>query len=175
MTVQQTSQLIQLILNSVLMVNASAIVLAILMLRYGMVHNQLRSLNQTYIAELEQEDSWWSKHLLRVNRQLRLLQQRYRSTVTSVFIVQSAVVTFATSTLLLTLRTILSIDWLITGSLWLFIIGIVVLLAGVAIAFLDIYHTGRLLREDISRGQRRLQEPETRAIASKRSATRPVS
>ncbi|MDW8202320.1 MAG: DUF2721 domain-containing protein, partial [Cyanobacteriota bacterium SKYGB_h_bin112] len=125
------------------------------MFRYGVVHNQLRSLNQAYIAELDEENSWWHKHLFHVNRQLRLLQQRYRSTVTSVFIVQSAVVTFATSTLLLTLRTILNVDWLITGSLWLFVIGIVVLLAGVAIAFLDIHRTGRLLREDIVRGQRR--------------------
>ncbi len=163
MSVQQTTQLIQLILNAVLMLNAAVMVLGILMLRHGMLHNQLRSLNQTYMAELSQAETWWDKRRLQVNRQLHQLQQRYRSIEKSVLLMQCAVALFSGSTLLLTLRAIISFDWLIAVSLWLFIVGIGALLAGLGLALLDVQRTGRLLEQDIYRGQRRLQATEQRA------------
>ncbi len=165
MSVQQTTQLIQLILNAVLMLNAAVIVLGILMLRHSMLHNQLRSLNQTYLTELSQVETWWDKRRLQVNRQLHQLQQRYRSMEKSVLLMQCAVALFASSTFLLTLRAILSLDWLVALSLWLFIVGIGALLAGLGLALLDVQRTGRLLEQDIHRGQRRLQTTEQRVAA----------
>jgi len=170
MSIQQTTQLIQLILNSVLMLNAAAIVLGILMLRHGMLHNQLRSLNQDYVAELEQTEGWWNRRLLQAGRQLRQLQQHHRSTAKSVLCMQCAVATFAASTLLLTLRTIISLDGLIACSLWLVVAGILALLAGLGLALLDFYRTGRLLEQDVNRGQRRFPANEPVAIAQTKGA-----
>jgi hypothetical protein len=79
--------------------------------------------------------------------------------------VQSAVAIFALSTLLLTLRTIISLDWLIGCSLWLVVAGILALLVGLGLALLDVHRTGRLLDQDVNRGQRRFPTDEMRTIA----------
>ena len=172
MTVQQTSQLIQLILNSVLMANAAIVLLGILLLRQAMVHHRLRSLHHTHRDQhkhlVETKQDWLNtslrKSLLQAGRQIKQLHHHYRSHTHSIVVVQAACITLITSTFFLTLRTIANANWLISLSLWLSVGGITLLLLGLGLALLELYRDGRLLAKDLTT---------TKDIAS--SQSRPIT
>ncbi len=171
MSVDQTSQLIQLVLNSVLMAIACGLVLLALVTRHTAIHQQLRSLSRDVQALLDGIDPLWdafisedvfpsaARHYLPVTTrrervsqlkvQQQYLRQRYRLTQTSVLITYGALLLLLGNVGLLALRTLIGWDWLVTISLYLFAGGTVVFLLGVGLAVVDIYKSRRSLLEEL--------------------------
>ncbi|NJO11017.1 MAG: DUF2721 domain-containing protein [Leptolyngbyaceae cyanobacterium SL_1_1] len=136
MTIAQTSQLIQLILNSVLMIAVCIGLLGGLRLRHSAVTHQLQSLQQLYVQRSLQ-GAWGTADLLRSQRQQ--LQHQYRLATSSHLIMYYVVLLFVASTFTLAARTLLNLGWLIPLALVLFVLGTGGMLLSVALALLDFY------------------------------------
>lgn len=151
MTIEQTSQLIQLILNSVLMVVACGVVLATLLLRYTALRQRLSSLHREYVTGGQDDPEGFSgdrrKHL---KNQLLCLRRQQQIAYISVVLLHGAMMSFVVSSLLLSLRTLWGWGGLIQGALVLFVSGIVVLLLGVVVALADFHQSRRSLREELA-------------------------
>ncbi|NEQ33758.1 MAG: DUF2721 domain-containing protein [Leptolyngbya sp. SIO4C5] len=135
MTIAQTSQLIQLILNSVLMLVVCIGLLSGLRLRYNTVLQQLQNL---------QQQSWSRSQLggspspLRGHRQR--LQRQYRLASSSHLIMHYVGLLFVGSTFALAARTLLNLGWLIPLALFLFVLGTGGMLLSLSLALLDFYY-----------------------------------
>lgn len=171
MSVDQTSQLIQLVLNSVLMAIACGLVLLAMLTRHTAIYQQLRLLSRDVQTLLDGIDPLWdafisedvfpsaSRHYLppstrreRANQlkaQQHYLRQRYRLTQTSILATYGALLLLLINTGLLALRTLINWDWLVKISLYLFTAGTVVFLLGVGLALADIYSSRRSLLEEL--------------------------
>lgn len=157
MDVEQTTQLIQLILNSVLMINACALLLAGLLSRQTMTSDRLKTANREYAALVDMShisrnvDITAAKenHQFHFKKQVRQLQQRHRTASNNVLMVYYALLLFVGSTFLLALRAVFSLDWLIPGSLGLFGLGVSVLLLGVVLTLYDLHQSDRSLWQEI--------------------------
>ncbi|MEO1209269.1 MAG: DUF2721 domain-containing protein [Cyanobacteria bacterium J06638_20] len=138
MSVEQTSQLLQLILNSVLMVAVCGVMLMGLLAHQGTLYQRLQWLNRecreqlTGTAFLERDRFQTMKH------QQKILRERYRQAQNSIFLAYGAVVALLFSTFLLACRTFLQINSLIPGSLLFFVLGNMALLASAGLALLEI-------------------------------------
>lgn len=149
MSVEQTTQLIQLILNSILMAIACVGILSGLLVRYTAINTQLRQANQAYF------DLWCSSHVLRSRRLVQLkkqiyqLRQAYKLAHLGLLILQYALFCTAMSTLLLTLRTLCAWSWLIPSSLFFFVVALTILLLGIAVTCLDFWISNRSLGDEI--------------------------
>ncbi|HEY9736161.1 MAG TPA: hypothetical protein V6D06_07755 [Trichocoleus sp.] len=153
-TVEQTTQLIQLILNSALMMAIALAWWGVVWLRHGAIATQL----QTHLGRLArlreagEPDVEQLAHL----KQLRLqLQARYRLTRQSWFIMHCVLLALVGSVFSLALRTLLSGNWLIPVALVLFVAGIGGLLLSVGLALMEFYQLGLLEEGVASRGRRR--------------------
>lgn len=171
MSVDQTSQLIQLVLNSVLMAIACSLVLLAIMTRQTATDQQLRRLNrdaQTLFDGIDPlreafiaEDVFLgaSRHYLpfsvrreranQLKQQRKHLQQRHRMTQTSILATYTALLLLLSNTGLLALRTLLNWDWLVTLSLYLFTAGTLVFLLSIGLALLDLYRSRCSLLEEL--------------------------
>ncbi|MFE4106475.1 DUF2721 domain-containing protein [Almyronema epifaneia] len=138
MTIAQTSQLIQLILNSVLMIAVCIGLLSGLRLRHSTIIHQLQSLQQQYTHRTFQAAEGAGLALLRSQRQH--LQRQYRLASSSHLLMHYVVLLFIGSTFALATRTLLNWGWLIPLALFLFVLGTGGLLISVALALLDFYH-----------------------------------
>jgi len=150
MDVEQTTQLIQLILNSVLMVTACVVVLGVLLMRHTAIHGRLRSMNQEYFQLLGDAVVFRGDRLLQVKHQLLQFRNHYSTTYFSLMLVYLALMTFGASTLLLALRTLVNWQWLITLSLTVFMVGMGVLLSGVGLSLVDFCLSRRSLLEEMN-------------------------
>jgi Protein of unknown function (DUF2721) len=174
MSVDQTSQLIQLVLNSVLMAIACGLVLLVMLTRHTAIGQQLRLLNrdvqtlfdgidplqEAFIAEAVFPTT--ARHYLpssvrreRANQlkaQQQHLRQRYRMTQTSMLVTYGALLLLLSNTGLLAFRTLINWDWLVSLSLYLFTGGTLVFLVGVGLALLDGYRSRRSLLEELRDG-----------------------
>ena len=170
MSIDQTSQLIQLVLNSVLMAIACGLVLLAILTRHIGIDQQLRCLNrdvqtlfdgidplqEAFIAEAVFPST--SRHYVpssarreragQLKMQQQYLRQRYRISQTSMLATYVALLLLLSNTGLLALRTLIDWDWLVTLSLYLFVAGILVFLMGVGLALLDVYRSRRSLLEE---------------------------
>lgn len=149
MSLEQTNQLIQLVLNSVLMVAACVVILAGLLVRHTATHRQLRSLTQEYSKLMSGSALLRGDRLLQVKHQLRQLRQQYQGAYRSILVIHGALLTFVLSGLTVALRTIASADWLIAAALVLFIVGLVILLLGLTLAVVDLHTAKRSLWDEI--------------------------
>lgn len=170
MSVDQTSQLIQLVLNSVLMAIACSLVLLAVVTRQTVTDYQLQRLNrdaqalldgidplrEAFIAEdvFPSASRYYLPFSVRRERasQLKLqqkhLRQRHRMTQASILTTSVALLLLLSSTGLLALRTLIDWDWLVTLSLYLFTAGTLVFLISVGLALLEAYRSrGSLLEE----------------------------
>ncbi len=150
MSVEQTQQLIQLILNSVLMLTVCVIVLGGLSLRHNALSCQLQSLNQEYFALLKATGLLRGDRPLQIRGQLRQLRQRYRTVHYSIVIIHYALICFVVSTLMLILRTLLHSVFLIHASLVLSMMGLAILLLGMGLALIDFHAAKRSLWEEMN-------------------------
>jgi hypothetical protein len=147
MTVEQTTQLIQLVLNSVLMVLACAFVLGGLLLRRSVLENRLQTTSIEYFQILHrvndlrgESDGHLQSHRFRfLKKRLRHLQQQVKATHVSILGLYYALMLFATSVFSLSMRTIVSAAWLISSAMALFLGGVVILLFSVALVLLELH------------------------------------
>jgi Protein of unknown function (DUF2721) len=157
MDIEQTTQLIQLILNSILMVNVCVLLLIGLMPRQTGLNQRLQTIGREYAELLHDTPLARSIDLptgrnhrqLHLKKQLRQLQQRYKTAQSVVVLTCSALLLFTASTLLLALRTIVNGLWLIPGSLGLFCMGIAILLLSIIVTLIDLNATERSLWQEL--------------------------
>lgn len=163
MTVEQTSQLIQLILNAALMVTACGLVLAGLLARHSALYVRLRTLHQDYLDRMVGSAMLQGDRMTQLKSQQKQFRQRYRSAQNSILTIYAALMTLLVSTLLLALRTVTDQSWLISLSMMFFNGGIALFLAGVGLALVDFYQSRQSLLEEL------------RGLSSLRSGDRPRS
>jgi hypothetical protein len=125
MSIEQTTQLIQLILNSVLMVAVSAAVWLGLMLRWMWLDILLRG------EAMGDRRSRWER------RSDRRLKRHHQTVTTSLLIAHGSLLLLVASTLLLALRTLMQANWLIQLSMGLFVLGVGGLLLGLGLCLTD--------------------------------------
>ena len=159
MSVEQTTQLIQLILNSVLMMVACALLLSRIMLRQTALEESLQAANrqcvellglgQERLSEGKGSDRLTSR-LLQAKKQLRQLQHRYKVMRYSVLANAYALMCAIASTLSLALRTVINLEWLVPISLGVFVFGVTLLLLGVCLMLIDLHTADRALWDEIT-------------------------
>lgn len=149
MSVEQTTQLIQLLLNSVLMVMASVIALGSLLMRHNTLREGLRACHREYVEDLKQSTDA-PRDRSSFKRRLQVLVTSYQTSYASVQVLYVALGCFALSTLSLSLRTFLQWNGFISVSLGLFVLGTGLLLLGVGLALLEFYRSRRHLQDELT-------------------------
>lgn len=142
MSVEQTSQLIQLILNSALMIVVSVLVLGALWLRHNAIADQLKVLQRQFTRTQQMDLGLGVDALASLKQQRFQLQARYRLTRHSTLVMHYALLAFVTSLFTLAIRTVLNVDGLIPTALVLFVLGSAGLLTSVVITLMDFYQLG---------------------------------
>lgn len=156
MSVEQTTQLIQLILNSVLMMVACALLLNCSGLRQTALEERLQATNRQcsdlfgHEHRSDGQGSDRSSRVLQAKKHLRQLQYRYKVVRYGVLADAYALLCAIASTFTLALRTLINLEWLVPLSLGLFIVGITLLLLGVGFTLIDLHTTDRPLWEEIT-------------------------
>ncbi|HEY9639373.1 MAG TPA: DUF2721 domain-containing protein [Coleofasciculaceae cyanobacterium] len=160
---EQTSQLIQLILNAVLMVMVCLLVLNGAMTRHRAVVERLRALQE---ASQEASVSWLDSDLNTGDRtgthpqphpqrfkqlkaQFPLLRRHYNLTHTSVVTALWALLCCLGSAFIMSCRTLMNWNSLISVALVLFTAGLAILLVSLGLTLLDVYGTQRSLRQEL--------------------------
>ena len=149
MTIEQTNQLILLILNSVLMMLLSAALLGGAWLRQNMLSQQLHQLRVRYqaVAHGVESPSEPSAALKKTNAKASLKKMRsdrqrlnaqYLWSHIGMLMMHLVLLVFSVSLLALALRSLLSFDSLISTALVLFTIGTAGLLAGTGCILIDL-------------------------------------
>ena len=163
MSIEQTSQLISLILNSVLMTVLAAALLGGLWLRQNSLYLQLQQVQKQYRRLTHQSDGLEAEAMqyadgmalpsqssaqLKINlkkanlkkvrdRRQKLIGQ-YHWSYTSMLILHAVLLTFGVSLLALSLRSLFLIDGLISTALVLFALGVIGLVAGISCLLVDL-------------------------------------
>lgn len=154
LSVEQTTQLIQLILNSALMMAIALAWWGVVWLRHGAIATQLQT-HQGRLARLRDSSEPDVEQLTHL-RQLKLqTQARYRLTRHSAFVMHCVLLALVGSVFSLALRTLITGNWLIPMALVLFVVGIGGLLLSVGLALLEFYQMGLLAEGQPHRARRR--------------------
>lgn len=152
MSVEQSTQLIQLILNSILISVACALVLGGLTARQVALEERLQLLARQYsdyADQLESGAGLRSDRVSYVKKALRQVQYRCHISHYSVLAAHYALLFSIVSVLILAFRTAINLDWLIPIALACFILGIAILLLGVGLTLIDLHLSDRPLLEDV--------------------------
>jgi hypothetical protein len=173
MTIAQTSQLIQLILNSALMIAVTVLTLGAVWLRHTTVveqwHSQHRSRSaggkEGTFAAAAGAPAPGGQRLQIGTEGTPHLPAQYQLTRLTTLIMHIALVVFVTSLFLLALRSLLNLGWLIPLAMLLFLGGTGFLLAGAGLLLLDFYQFGFSLQA----------HPRRAAPARRRRTTRQTS
>ncbi|PSB23695.1 DUF2721 domain-containing protein [Stenomitos frigidus] len=159
MSVEQTTQLIQLILNSMLMIVACALLLSRISVRQTALEEGLQASNRQYLELLSLGGERWyesnagdrsTSRVLQAKKHLRQLQHRYKVVRYGVLANAYALMCAIASTLALALRTVINLEWLVPISLGLFVFGVTLLLLGVGLMLLDLHTADRALWDEIT-------------------------
>ncbi len=145
-SIAQTSQLLQLVLNSAVMMVIALIWWGVVVFRLNTVSNQMQRLKRQY--RRTQPDN---------NQQLRIrlrhhrhdLTVRYRVTRHSALIMYYVLLALVTSLFLLSLRALIHSNLLITVSLFLFVTGAAGILLSVALALMEFYQLNVLTGQEL--------------------------
>lgn len=143
MTVEQTTQLIQLILNSALMMAIALVWWGVVWLRHSAVVAQLQG-HQRRTACFIAAGSLDAEQLAYLKHQRIYLQARFRLTRHGVLVMHGVLVALVGSLFGLSLRTLFGSNWLIPLSLVLFVVGIGGLLLSVLLTLMEFYQLGLL-------------------------------
>lgn len=138
MSVEQTSQLLQLILNSVLMVAVCGLVLLGLLAHQGTLYQRLQWLHRECREQLVGTVLLERDRFRALKRQQHTLRLRYRQAQTSIALGYIALLALLCSTLLLACRTFLQVNSLIPSSLVFFVLGNLALLLSAGLTLLEI-------------------------------------
>lgn len=149
MSIEQTNQLLQLILNALLLVMACTIALSGMLMRHTSVSHRLRMTQQEYRESIAGDPIGNQVYLSQFKTQLRYLRQNYRLTHFGVLIGYYALFFSIASTLALTLRTLLNFDALIHLSFVLFLAGIITLLFSIGLTVFNLHQSHHSLRQEI--------------------------
>jgi hypothetical protein len=149
MSIEQTDQLIRLILNSVLLVIACVVVTGGLMIRHTAITNRLHATQRDYHQLLMASSMANRDRLHQLSLQIRQLRQHYRATHYSVVAAHYALLFCVGSTLVMACRALINLNQLINIALILFVVGIGVLLISVGLTLLDFYAAHRALWDDV--------------------------
>ncbi|WAL60600.1 DUF2721 domain-containing protein [Thermocoleostomius sinensis] len=150
MSVEQTDQLIRLILNSTLLMTACTILLSAVLMRHSSMLHRLQGVQRNYLELLRAADLSRHDRLIPLKVQLRHLRQHYQIAHVSVLMAQSALLLCIGSTLVIACRTLIQSNWLIQGALILFVAGTTFLLVSVAAMLFDFRTTNHSLWEEIN-------------------------
>lgn len=158
MGVDQTSQLIQLLLNSILMVVACIILLTGLSMRHSLISQELYSWHRAYV-ELSKSEDWQTLKdwfpwlpttvgerpmgaiLTRLRAYAHQLQQRHKAMHTTLLLLYYALSAFVASTFTLTLRMVAEWNGLIQVAIGFFVVGLVGVWGGVGLGLWDIHRS----------------------------------
>jgi small-conductance mechanosensitive channel len=157
MDVAQTTQLIYLMLNSVLMMNACALLLAGLLSRQTVVRDRVQSVSREFIASIPlgavprngKTVALKEPRQFLLKKQLRQMHQRLRAASNSVLAVSYALLLFVASTLMLALRALVNLNGLIPIALGLFSVGVGILLMGIVLMLYDLHMSDRSLWQEV--------------------------
>ena len=161
MTIEQTDQLISLILNSVLMMLLSALLLSGAWLRQQFLVEQLEQISVRYrqLTQMSAEQTGLGQvatgqavepaarvsqargkaAALKQVRDRRLrLRSQYRWSYAGMLVLHAALIVFGVSLLSLALRSLLVIDALVSVGLFLFVAGAIGLLSGISFSMVDV-------------------------------------
>jgi hypothetical protein len=169
MSVEQTTQLIQLILNSVLMGVACALVLGGLIARNVSLSEEIQALNQAS-AQAGSPDA--RGQVLQLRQQRRALYGRYRLSRYSVMTAYYALLFSIFSGLMLALRGMLDWEWLIPMALALFAVGVSTLLVAVGLTLMEWHFSNRPLLDEAAN---LLSVGKTERTRSRPSTHRPLA
>ena len=150
MDIEQTSQLLQLILNSVLMLSTCVVIWGVLVGRHMATHNRLRGLNQEYFQLLNHAVMLRGDRLHQIRGQLQQFRQRYQLTHLSLLTIYAALLLLGINVFAIALRTLVNWQWLIAGSLVLFAIGTVAMILSTALALLEACQSRQSVLEEMS-------------------------
>lgn len=148
MSIEQTDQLIRLILNSLLLVVICVGVVNGLLMRQTAFANRLRGMQKEYL-ELLGTGLLQTDRLMQLKVQLRQLRQHYRTAYASLLAAQYALLLCMASTVVIAFRMLFPANWLIHTALILFVLGSVILLSSIGLTLLDVYAANRSLGEEI--------------------------
>lgn len=149
MSVEQTTQLIQLILNSVLLMVVCVIALGRLGVRQASLEETLKATTRQYAtlwqvareAKGSQQRSSFQHRLVQAKKVLRQQQQHYLLSYYSLLATYYAFLFSIFSIFTLTLRTLIQGDWLIGFALGLFMVSVTGLLAGVGLTLVELHNS----------------------------------
>ncbi|GAB4339275.1 MAG: hypothetical protein OHK0047_29970 [Leptolyngbyaceae cyanobacterium] len=144
MSVEQTTQLIQLMLNSMLMGVVCALVLGGLTARHSTLSEEIQALQQAGVQETNRE----AVRSQVSRRQQRYFHTRYRIMGYGVMMAYYALLFSILSGFLLALRGLFGWDWLVPVALALFAIGISTLLVAVGLTLIEWHLSNRPLLDE---------------------------
>jgi hypothetical protein len=166
MSVEQTTQLIQLILNSVLMTITCALLLGRAETRQAIAAERLQialhhyddllklsnlagSFPEVSSFPVEPTRRTSENRLLQAKKSLWQLQHRYKLSYRSWLALHYALLFSIVSTFALALRSLCQIEWLIPLALAAFVLGVSVLLLGVGLTLFDLHLSDLSLWEEL--------------------------
>lgn len=195
MSIEQTSQLISLILNSVLMTLLSAVLLGGAWLRQNGLHWQLKQVQHQYrrlthqgesgdVGEIASEPEKLHRRnqlkasLKQVREQRQRLTNQYHWSYVGMLLFHGVLLVFGASLLALALRSLIFFDSLISTALVLFTLGVIGLIAGTSCILLDIsqgnsgsdglsYSLAKILSQLAQQWQRRQGQFVSKQLASR--------
>jgi hypothetical protein len=136
-TIAQTSQLLQLVLNSALMMVIALMWWGVVVFRFNTVSSHIQRNRRQY--RLIKADEGSQNVLLRLRQYRHELTVRYRLTRHSALIMHYVLLVLMTSLFCLSLRALININLLITVALFLFVLGAAGILLSVALALMEFY------------------------------------
>lgn len=156
MSVEQTTQLIQLILNSVLLTVACVLVLGRVGVRQTALEDRMKTATRQLASILDLVGSPDSGGKLpphirlgQAKKSLRQLQRHYQINHYSHLVAYYAFLLAILSTFTLALRTLLNADWLISIALGLFVISISGLALSIGLTLIDLHYSRISLWEEM--------------------------
>jgi len=145
-SIAQTSQLLQLILNSAVMMVIALVWWGVVVFRLNTVSNQMRRIHRRYRRVPPDDNQQRVRSRLRQHR--HDLTVRYRLTRHSVLMMHYVLLAQVASLFLLSLRALVNSNLLITMALFMFVMGTAGILLSVALALMEFYQMNVLTEHE---------------------------
>ncbi len=143
MSIAQTSQLLQLVLNSAVMMVIALLWWGVVVFRLNTVSNHMQRLRRQYRRTRDEEGQ--QRIRLRLRQHRHDLTVRYRLNRHSALIMHYVLLSLMASLFLLSLRALVNSNLLITAALFLFVLGAAGILLSVALALMEFYQLNVLM------------------------------
>lgn len=152
MTIQMVARTIQLILAPVVMISASSLIINGLINRYTNIGNRLRQMGKERLEILwGQNTPLQQERAIELDYQMPPLLLRHRILHYAVLSIYYAVLVFVIDMFVIAVAVIWDNQYATTGALIVFLVGMVGLAVGVALAVSEIYTSHDTLRYEVQR------------------------